>query len=257
MILYFSATGNSKYVAQKIANETNDSIVSLRELIRNANTQINIEDNENFGIVMPCYWGSVPTIFSSYLENTKIILNGDNHFIYFVATYGADYGKVGSRLQSMLDKNNIKLDSTFSVRMVDNWAPYFNLKDKALIRKNEEYAEYELKEVLKSILSRKKGVFIKETRNEEEQIQADKTYEELRQTKLFTVNKERCINCANCKRQCPVEAIEMKDSYPVWVKEKCTLCLGCYHRCPVHAIDFNNQTQNHDQYVNKKVTLDE
>ena len=34
MILYFSGTGNSRYVARKIAQELNDELISLNQLIK-------------------------------------------------------------------------------------------------------------------------------------------------------------------------------------------------------------------------------
>lgn len=35
MILYFSATGNTQYAASRIAEATDDALVSVRECIRN------------------------------------------------------------------------------------------------------------------------------------------------------------------------------------------------------------------------------
>ena len=37
MILYFSGTGNSEYIARRIAKATGDEILSLNERIRNGN----------------------------------------------------------------------------------------------------------------------------------------------------------------------------------------------------------------------------
>lgn len=34
MILYFSGTGNSEYIANKIGNALNDEVVNLHDLIR-------------------------------------------------------------------------------------------------------------------------------------------------------------------------------------------------------------------------------
>lgn len=63
------------------------------------------------------------------------------------------------------------------------------------------------------------------------------TYENQRKTKNFHVMNDRCVGCGKCASQCPEQAIECKDGYPVWTKEKCTLCLRCLHHCPVcHTI---------------------
>ena len=255
MILFFSATGNDKYVAERIAKENNDKLISLKKLIKNNDYEIIIEENEDFGIILPCYWGTVPTIFSDYMEKAKISIKGDNHYIYFVGTYGADYGKIGSRAQLIMENHNIKFDSTFDLKMVDNWNPYFDLTDE-FIRTGEEIAEKEIDRVLPLIKNKEKELFIKETRSEEEQLKMEKIYDDLRQTDKFKVNLDKCIGCGLCARQCPLNVIKI-NNHPEWVKDKCTLCLGCVHRCPVNAISFNNQTDGHGQFVNKNVILDD
>ena len=62
MILYFSATGTSKYVAEQIAKATSDKIVPLKELVRQETYSIAVPEGENFGVVMPTYWEGLPAI---------------------------------------------------------------------------------------------------------------------------------------------------------------------------------------------------
>lgn len=39
MILYFTGTGNSRYVTRKIAKEINDEVISINELIKHKITE--------------------------------------------------------------------------------------------------------------------------------------------------------------------------------------------------------------------------
>lgn len=39
MILYFTGTGNSRYVPRKIAKEINDEVISIKELIKHKITE--------------------------------------------------------------------------------------------------------------------------------------------------------------------------------------------------------------------------
>lgn len=82
MILYFSATGTSKYVAEQIAKATNDKIVPLKELVRQETYSIAVPEGENFGVVMPTYWEGLPAILLDYLQKVEINLEGSSHYCY-------------------------------------------------------------------------------------------------------------------------------------------------------------------------------
>ncbi|MEI3084965.1 MAG: EFR1 family ferrodoxin [Oscillospiraceae bacterium] len=75
-----------------------------------------------------------------------------------------------------------------------------------------------------------------------------------RRTAHFHV-EDSCIGCGLCAKKCPVQAIEMQASKPVWVKDKCVMCLGCLHRCPKFAIQYGRNTKKHGQYTNPNVKL--
>lgn len=54
MILYFSGTGNSKYVAQRMAEALNQSLLSMNDRIRSHDTSP-VETDERLVIVTPTY----------------------------------------------------------------------------------------------------------------------------------------------------------------------------------------------------------
>ena len=58
-----------------------------------------------------------------------------------------------------------------------------------------------------------------------------------------------CVGCGLCAKKCPVQAIEIREKKPVWVKEHCVMCLGCLHRCPKNAIECGPNTRKHGQYI--------
>ncbi|MBS3056428.1 MAG: 4Fe-4S binding protein [Candidatus Aenigmarchaeota archaeon] len=54
---------------------------------------------------------------------------------------------------------------------------------------------------------------------------------------VVKIDKKKCISCAGCVAVCPVQALELKDKYPV-CDEKCINCLSCIKFCPVAAINL-------------------
>jgi len=256
LILYFSATGNNKYVAEQLALAEKDKIISLKQLIRKKQYHLNIAEGESFGVVMPTYWEGLPSILLEYLEKATIELNGKKHYCYFVATYGCDYGNILSTAQKEFQVKGIHFDSLYAARFVDNWSPYYNVKDSVRNRRAEENGEQETREIVQQVINREKGHSLPDQMLAIMAAAAKANYNRIRKTKLFKLDKERCIGCGLCAKQCPLDIIEIQNQHPVWLKEKCTLCLGCFHRCPAAAIDYDNGLRN-GQYINKNVVLDD
>lgn len=62
MILYFSGTGNCKYVAERIASEVGDTAVSVED----SDGKIALKKGEIFGTVFPTPFGSYPPLCGSF-----------------------------------------------------------------------------------------------------------------------------------------------------------------------------------------------
>lgn len=255
MIFYFSATGNSKYVALKIAENIKEAAISITDCVKSQKFTFEVKDKEKIGFVIPTYFWGLPSIAYEFLDKLELRMSDSYHpYIYHVATFGTTTGQIGYMVNEFLKKRGLSLNGRFSVQMPDTWTPVFNLTNKEKINKINHNAEKQIAEMAEKIRSEFAGDFS----HRKVPMFAVKLhypmYESARETKHFMV-EDSCIGCRLCANKCPVEAIEMQGGRPVWVKEKCTLCLGCLHHCPKFAIQYGNKTQKHGQYINPNVKI--
>lgn len=244
MILYFSATGNSKYVAERLAAHLGEETFS----IENCTSELQLSSDESLGIVSPTYCALLPTIMRDFLENSTIKADGDN-CTYFVATCGASPGCTGGQVSAMLKKKGLSLEARYSIKMPDTWTPNFDVSDKVKIEAKKQEVEKTLPVLFSHIDLRKKGNFMKLSSPKFLSGIAGALYDKIRRTDKFHV-EEGCIGCGLCAKACPDGAIEMEKGRPVWKKERCVICLRCLHHCPTFSIQYGEKTKSHGQYVN-------
>ena len=70
MILFFSGTGNSNYVAKRIADALGDEIVNLNARIKASDTSL-VETGERVIIVTPTYAWRIPRVVRDWLRKTR------------------------------------------------------------------------------------------------------------------------------------------------------------------------------------------
>ncbi len=246
MILYFSATGNSEYVAKRIAAETDDTAVSITEHYKNQNFLF-YENCDTLGIVSPTYSWGLPVIVTEFLQRLNLIHKPD--YIYFIATYGTTPGQTGRFADDILAPKGLPISAKFSVKMPDAWTPMFDLSDKEKVRQINDNAESEIDYIIKRLKNNAGGDFMKNKLPYPiAKIGRNVEYDLMRKTKHFSV-EESCVGCGLCAKNCPAAVIQIKNRKPEWVKEQCVMCLSCLHHCPKFAIQYGKNTKKHGQYT--------
>lgn len=132
MILYFSATGNSKYVAEQIAKETNDEIISLNLLIKQNKQNELVSEIKPFVFVCPTYAWRLPRIVDEYIRKTSF---KGSRKAYFILTYGGETANARNHVKKLCRDKGWDLQGYAQVMMPDNYIVMFPDVDKETAKK--------------------------------------------------------------------------------------------------------------------------
>ncbi len=248
MIFYFTGTGNSYHAAKEMATATKDELVEISDAVKQKRYEYTLQTKERIGFVFPVYYWGLPTVVEDFI--TKMTLkNSGQSYIYAILTCGSSIGTTISKLNKLLSKKKLKLDSGYSVAFPDNYILLYDVSDKEEKKKQLKEADILLEEIKKDIVERTKGIF-RITKGRAPHLLSTvlhSYYKKNRKTKAFYAT-DACIGCGLCEKICPVETISLENGSPQWGKE-CTQCLGCIHRCPTQAIQYGKKTEKRGRYI--------
>lgn len=101
MILCFSGTGNSRYIAKKIADELQDEIVDMNAKIK-ATDYSPMKTGRNIIVVVPTYAWRIPQIVSEWLCKTELL---SAERIWFVMDCGGEIGNAAKYNRHLAEQN--------------------------------------------------------------------------------------------------------------------------------------------------------
>lgn len=251
MIFYFSGTGNSLYVAQKLSENDGIKLIDIADAIREKHFEYQLEKDEKIGFVFPVYFYGLPTVVAEFVDQLNI-KSDSKPYIYSVITCGGSIGNADKMLKKLLEKKHLELNSSFSVLMPNNYTIMYDVPTKEEQNLVLQDAENEIENVAKLVDTKEKGNFAFHGYLFPFTPILYPIYGIYRKTKKFYATED-CNNCGSCAEMCPTEVIQIENRKPVWIKEKCSHCSACINRCPTRAIQYGNSTKKRGRYVNPNV----
>ena len=143
MVFYFTATGNSLYVAKCI----DEYPVSIPQVIKNSS----IYSDNQIGIVCPVYCGEIPNTVKEFLKESKF----DTKYMYLILTYGNSASDCPEFTYNEFKALGINFDYIDTVHCVDNYLPVFDMAEEKKIDKD---TDAQIAHISKNIRLMKKGV---------------------------------------------------------------------------------------------------
>ena len=239
-IFCFTSTGNSLYVARKIAEKTGGQVLPM-------NTGPAVCDDELIGFVYPVYFWKPPRIVDRFISELEI--TNKDVYLFAVGTYGGAAPGVNGLIDKKLKEKGQRLNYGGYVKLVDNYIPMYNPKDSEKLQRE---AEEKIKAIADAVCSKENNriapatflnaIFYKGMPGEDSD-------------KYFSV-AGNCNGCGICQKICPVKNIAMEDDRPAFL-HKCEHCLGCIQNCPALAIDWKGKAKGRERFRKDGVTLDD
>lgn len=251
MIFYFSGCGNSRFIAQSLAND--EELVFIPDAMREKRYRYALQNGENVGFVFPIYSWCPPQLVIDFIDRIKF----DNapSYVWMAVTCGGNAGMAEKVFRQHLADIGLPLHGAFCFVMPNT---YVNMAGMSIDK--ESVAQRKIakaKETLptvaqhiaerKSISTMRKGLF-----------PYFKTYVIGKSFGKWVSDKpfhytDKCIACGKCVSVCPLKNISLENGHPRW-NGNCTNCEACYHHCPQNAIQFGKATAGKGQYYFKQNT---
>ena len=234
---YFSGTGNTYLIVQKMAEVFREKGVTVNLFrMENSNPE-NIDVSHTIGLGFPV---AVQTTYRFVWDFIEDMPEGAGAEVFMVDTLGGFSGAIVGPLKKFLQGIGYKPIGAKEIIMPSNFLPKTidEAKDEEKRQKGIQEAEKFAKELMDGKAAWKdqtifadlfaslcKGQFVWNIFAKE----GDK----------FRIKEDACKKCGLCAKLCPVGNIEMNE-FPRFL-HKCQQCMRCISFCPVNAIYMLNK----------------
>ena len=235
MVLYFSATGNTEFIAKELAARLGDECVNILDRVKTNNHEP-LYSEKPFVICAPVYVCEMPRFMSKYLK--KQTFNGCKD-VYFIFTSGGYCGISGVLAKRIVKSKKMVYRGHAEFKMPRNYIANdsYPMLDKEETEKRIRDSYAQIEKVKSDIADGRKlkarHIFLFETLVT---VPFNPVWCTYKLTAKDVYTTDACVGCGKCEKLCPLNNIKLTDKKPVW-NEQCTHCMACIGNCPVDAIE--------------------
>ena len=231
LIFYFTATGNSLFVARQFS----DSPLSIpQELKKGKQTY----EADEIGFVFPDYASGAPVIVQEFLAKNTF----KAPYIFSIITFGNASAMVAEWVRDYAKEKGVNFNYINTILMVDNYLPVFDMNEQVKI---DKHVDENLAKLLEDVGAQKNYVqamvqepgmpafskdMLKGMQDHHFSMTADR---------LLELKKDRCVECMTCEKVCPHKNFRL-GSDGLEFSGKCEFCLACVHACPQKALTLKS-----------------
>lgn len=244
MILYFTGTGNSRFIAEEIAGGTGEEMVCMNEKIK-AGEAGDITVSGNLIIVTPTYAWRIPKLVREWILQRKFT---DVQRVWFVMNCGDSVGSADKYNQKLCVEKGWTYMGTMQITMPENYIAMFPVPAPEESKRIIEAAVPVIKSAITCIQCEKE---FPEPKHHLQDSFLSGFVNQIFYPLFVKADpfwaKETCIGCGKCERLCPLNNIRIKNGKPVWGKN-CTHCMACISACPKEAIEYGKKSLGKNRY---------
>lgn len=227
LVFYFTATGNSLFVARQLS----DDPISIPQELKKS--ELKYEADE-IGFVMPDYAGAIPKIVREFVAKASF----KAPYIFSVITFGNACVNVAEYWDEYCKGKGVINNYIQPILMVDNYLPVFDMNQQMAI---DKHVDESLARILEDIGAHKShiaepqmGMFNKEMLKGMQDQHFSMTAE-----RLLELKPDRCVECMTCEKVCPHKNFRLSGDRLEFSGD-CEYCLACVHNCPQKALTLKS-----------------
>ena len=230
LVFYFTATGNSLFVARQFS----DSPLSIPQELKKDNL---VYEADEIGFVFPDYASSAPLIVRDFVSKAKF----SAPYIFTVITYGNASANVCEWWEKFAREKGVANNYVKSILMVDNYLPVFDMNEQMKI---DKHVDENLAAILEDLGSHKQDIEKADMGffNEEGLERLRASHFPMTAQQLLELKPDRCVECMTCEKVCPHKNFRLGTN-GLEFSGSCEFCLACVHACPQKALTLKSRMQ--------------